>query len=61
MPLVRFSRPWWTGDVQNKYGDLALLVCSFVTGLLDCAAFNNWGGTRAHATSPCTRLGLRHD
>lgn len=36
------SRPFLLGAITPKHTDLALLCCSFVTGLLDCAAFNNW-------------------
>lgn len=37
-----FSRDFWRRPVSPKHGDYALLACSFVTGLLDCATFNNW-------------------
>lgn len=42
MKQGRFSRPVLMGNITAKHGDLALLCCSFVTGLLDCATFNNW-------------------
>lgn len=39
----RFSHPVLSGNITSKHADIALLFCSFVTGLLDCAAFLNWG------------------
>lgn len=30
------------GPVTNDYGDLALLACSLVTGMVDAASFANW-------------------
>lgn len=34
----------WLEKLDPKRGgDLALLSCCVVTGVLDCAAFNNWG------------------
>jgi len=39
----RFSHPVLSGTITAKHADIALLFCSFVTGLLDCATFNNWG------------------
>lgn len=37
-----FSRACLIGPVVNKY-DWALLICCFVTGLVDAASFSNWG------------------
>lgn len=37
-----FSRERALGPVTNDYGDLALLACSFVTGMVDAASFSNW-------------------
>ncbi|KAB8360601.1 hypothetical protein FH972_024339 [Carpinus fangiana] len=31
------------GAVKTNHGDLCLLAYCFVTGMLDCASFNNWG------------------
>lgn len=33
----------WTGDVDTRWGDLLLLVCFLVAGLVDSAAFNMYG------------------
>lgn len=38
-----FSRRRLLGPVDKEYGDAALLVHSFVTGLVDAASFANWG------------------
>lgn len=32
------------GPVVKDHGDLPLLACCFATGLVDAAAFSNWGG-----------------
>lgn len=37
-----FSRQRLTGPTVNHY-DWALLVCCFVTGLVDAASFSNFG------------------
>lgn len=37
------SRRRMLGPVDKEYGDVALLVHSFVTGLVDAASFSNWG------------------
>jgi len=42
MKRGRLSRPVLLGSITPKHCDVALLACSFVTGLLDCATFNNW-------------------
>lgn len=28
--------------INPKHGDLLLFVCCYVTGMIDCAAFNNY-------------------
>lgn len=33
----------WTVDIDTRWGDLLLLVCFFVAGLVDSAAFNMYG------------------
>ena len=38
-----FSRARMLGPVKKDHGDLPLLVCSFVSGLVDGASFRNWG------------------
>lgn len=37
------SRRTLWGPIDPRRGDLALFACCYVTGLLDAAAFNNWG------------------
>lgn len=37
-----FSRANLLAPIDPKHGDLALLACCFVTGLLDCGVFNNY-------------------
>lgn len=36
------KRRYWTEEIDTKRGDLLLLACCFVTGLLDCSTFRNW-------------------
>ncbi|CAK3783111.1 Hypothetical predicted protein [Lecanosticta acicola] len=36
------KRSYWTEEIDAKRGDLLLLACCFVTGLLDCSTFRNW-------------------
>lgn len=38
-----FSRARILGPVEKDHGDLALLACCFVTGMVDAAVFSNWG------------------
>ncbi|OCK85664.1 hypothetical protein K432DRAFT_377436 [Lepidopterella palustris CBS 459.81] len=38
-----FSKRYLTETVNPTRGDIPLLICCFTTGLLDSAAFNNWG------------------
>lgn len=38
-----FSRARILGPVTKDHGDLALLACCFVTGMVDAASFMNWG------------------
>ena len=38
-----FSRARIFGPVKQERGDLALLACCLVTGLVDAASFSNWG------------------
>lgn len=37
-----FSRAYLLGPVKRDHADLALLACSFVTGMVDAASFSNW-------------------
>lgn len=37
-----FSRSWITGPVVGEHGDLPLLACCFVTGMVDSAVFSNY-------------------
>lgn len=37
-PVRRF-----TSDIDTRWGDLLLLVCFFIAGLVDSAAFNMYG------------------
>nr|POE82225.1 hypothetical protein CFP56_66989 [Quercus suber] len=54
------SKPRWDGFwneyVDPKRGDLLLLACCFVTGLLDCSTFRNWAAFVSMQTGK-TRLG----
>jgi len=38
-----FSSSRILGPVTKDHGDLPLLACSFVSGLVDAASFRNWG------------------
>ena len=38
-----FSRARFLGPIEKDHGDLALLACCFVTGMVDAAVFSNWG------------------
>lgn len=38
-----FSRARMFGPIEKDRGDLPLLVCCYVTGLVDAAVFSNWG------------------
>lgn len=38
-----FSRARALGPVKKDHGDLALLACCLVTGMVDAASFSNWG------------------
>lgn len=38
-----FSRSRIMGPVTKENGDLALLACCLVTGMVDAASFMNWG------------------
>lgn len=40
---VLFFRARAFGPVEKERGDLALLACCLATGLVDAAAFSNWG------------------
>lgn len=40
-PLL--SRAYIFGPVKKSHGDLALLACCLVTGMVDAASFSNWG------------------
>lgn len=48
-----FSRRRILGPVNKEYGDAALLVHSFVTGLVDAASFANWGVFVGMQTGRC--------
>ncbi|CAD0086912.1 unnamed protein product [Aureobasidium mustum] len=48
-----FSRRRILGPVDKEYGDAALLVHSFVTGLVDAASFANWGVFVGMQTGRC--------
>ena len=37
-----FSRAYLLGPVKRDHGDLALLACCLVTGMVDAASFSNW-------------------
>ena len=37
------SRAYIFGPVKKSHGDLALLACCLVTGMVDSASFSNWG------------------
>ncbi|KAI4740482.1 hypothetical protein E4T50_09081 [Aureobasidium sp. EXF-12298] len=53
-----FSRRRILGPVDKEYGDAALLVHSFVTGLVDAASFANWGVFVGMQTGNTVILGL---
>ncbi|CAD0106279.1 unnamed protein product [Aureobasidium uvarum] len=53
-----FSRRRILGPVDKEYGDAALLVHSFVTGLIDAASFANWGVFVGMQTGNTVILGL---
>ncbi|KAJ9629574.1 hypothetical protein H2203_001948 [Taxawa tesnikishii (nom. ined.)] len=53
-----FSRERALGPVTNDYGDLALLACSFVTGMVDAASFSNWAVFCGMQTGNTVILGL---
>lgn len=37
------TRTYLLGPVKKDHGDLALLTCCLVTGMVDAASFSNWG------------------
>ena len=51
-----FSRANLLVPLDPKRGDLALLACCFVTGMLDCAVFNNYGVFVGMQTGICDDL-----
>ncbi|TIA63435.1 hypothetical protein D6C77_02119 [Aureobasidium pullulans] len=53
-----FSTRRILGPVDKEYGDVALLVHSFVTGLVDAASFANWGVFVGMQTGNTVILGL---
>ena len=59
------SRAYILGPVKKSHGDLALLACCFVTGMVDAASFSNWGafvgmqtGKESHSEVGATGSGL---
>lgn len=50
-----FSRRNLLGPVTKDHGDLPLLACSLVTGLVDGACFRNWGMFVGMQTGMLTR------
>ncbi|KAL4930890.1 YoaK family protein [Aspergillus undulatus] len=48
----------WTQSVSAKYTDLICLVCCFITGLCDSAAYNAWSCFLAMQTGNTIFLGL---
>ncbi|KAI5458993.1 hypothetical protein BGZ63DRAFT_390094 [Mariannaea sp. PMI_226] len=42
-PAERGSWQRWTVDINTRWGDLLLLMCFFIAGLVDSAAFNMYG------------------
>lgn len=53
----RFKR-YMTAKIDPKHGDLVLLVCFLVTGLLDSSAVNVWGAFVSMQTGNSIYLGL---
>lgn len=53
----RFKR-YMTVDIDRTYGDLILLLCFLVTGLLDSSAVNVWGAFVSMQTGNSIYLGL---
>ncbi|USW53493.1 hypothetical protein Slin15195_G068120 [Septoria linicola] len=53
-----FSRARIFGPIEKERGDLALLACCLVTGLVDAAAFSNWGVFVGMQTGNTVILGL---
>nr|POF16333.1 hypothetical protein CFP56_23851 [Quercus suber] len=42
---------FWNECIDTKRGDLLLLACCFVTGLLDCSTFRNWAAFETRSFS----------
>ncbi|EME47384.1 hypothetical protein DOTSEDRAFT_123052 [Dothistroma septosporum NZE10] len=53
-----FSSARLFGPVTKQHGDLPLLACCFVTGLIDAASFSNWGVFVGMQTGNTVILGL---
>ncbi|KAK3680105.1 hypothetical protein LTR78_000482 [Recurvomyces mirabilis] len=53
-----FSRRNILGPVTKDYGDLPLLACCLVTGMVDAASFRNWGMFIGMQTGNTVILGL---
>ncbi|KAK5109285.1 hypothetical protein LTR62_007159 [Meristemomyces frigidus] len=53
-----FSRRNFLGPVTKEYGDLPLLACCLVTGMVDAASFRNWGMFIGMQTGNTVILGL---
>ncbi|KAL4968943.1 YoaK family protein [Aspergillus stella-maris] len=48
----------WTQSVSSQYTDLVCLICCFITGLCDSAAYNAWSCFLAMQTGNTIFLGL---
>lgn len=42
----------FSADINTKYTDLLLIVCGFVSGLVDGLCFNAWGSFASMQTGP---------
>jgi hypothetical protein len=42
----------FAADIDTKYTDLILIVCGFVSGLVDGLSFNAWGSFASMQTGP---------
>jgi len=42
----------FAADIDTKYTDLILIVCGFVSGLVDGVSFNAWGSFASMQTGP---------
>jgi len=53
-----FTPEYILEPVEPTYGDLALLVCCFVSGMCDSTSFDNWGAFVGMQTGNTVLLGL---